>query len=86
MVTNVGQAHTQNFPDGIEGVARAKRELIESLNPERGIAFLNADDTRVRAFARTFPGRSVLAGTAENAEVRALRVQERGAEGMTHAG
>jgi UDP-N-acetylmuramoyl-tripeptide--D-alanyl-D-alanine ligase len=89
IVTNVGQAHTQNFSDGIEGVARAKRELVEALPADRGIAFLNADDPRVRAFAHAFPGRSVLAGFAEDAEVRALRLDTRGADGLTllvHAG
>jgi UDP-N-acetylmuramoyl-tripeptide--D-alanyl-D-alanine ligase len=83
MVTNVGQAHTQSFADGIEGVARAKRELIEALDWERGIAFLNADDARVRGFAESFAGRTVLAGTAADAEVRAVQVREHGADGLT---
>jgi UDP-N-acetylmuramoyl-tripeptide--D-alanyl-D-alanine ligase len=83
IVTNVGQAHTQSFADGIEGVARAKRELIEALDPERGIAFLSADDARVRAFAESFAGRCVLAGMAIDAEVRAVQVREHGADGLT---
>jgi UDP-N-acetylmuramoyl-tripeptide--D-alanyl-D-alanine ligase len=74
VVTNVGWAHTENFPDGIEGVALAKRELIEEL-PADGVAVLNADDARVREFARVHPGRSISFGFAEDAEVRAENVE-----------
>ena len=70
VVTNVGWAHTENFPDGIEGVARAKSELIQAL-PREGTAVLNADDQRVRGFAKLHSGKSVLFGFAEDAEVRA---------------
>jgi UDP-N-acetylmuramoyl-tripeptide--D-alanyl-D-alanine ligase len=74
VVTNVGWAHTENFPDGIEGVACAKRELIEEL-PADGIAVLNADDPHVRDFAKVHAGRSILFGLAEDAEVRGERVE-----------
>jgi UDP-N-acetylmuramoyl-tripeptide--D-alanyl-D-alanine ligase len=74
VVTNVGWAHTENFPDGIEGVARAKRELIEELPPD-GVAVLNADDPHVRGFASVHPGRTILFGLAEEAEVRAENVE-----------
>ena len=70
VVTNVGWAHTEFFADGIDGVARAKRELIEEL-PADGIAVLNADDEHVRDFGQVHPGRSILFGCAEDAEVRA---------------
>jgi UDP-N-acetylmuramoyl-tripeptide--D-alanyl-D-alanine ligase len=42
VVTNVGPVHTENFPDGEAGVAKAKAEIFEGLEPG-GIAVLNAD-------------------------------------------
>jgi UDP-N-acetylmuramoyl-tripeptide--D-alanyl-D-alanine ligase len=73
VVTNVGYAHVENF-DSIEGVAAAKRELIEGL-PEDGIAVLNADDPRVARFREVHPGLSITFGFSESADVRACRVE-----------
>ena len=67
VVTNVGYAHIEFF-ESIEGIAGAKRELIESLAPS-GTAILNADDPRVAKF--THEGRTIWFGQSENAEVRA---------------
>ncbi|WP_269713667.1 UDP-N-acetylmuramoyl-tripeptide--D-alanyl-D-alanine ligase [Caulobacter sp. NIBR2454] len=42
-ITTVGPVHTENFPDGEEGVAKAKAEIFAGLEPG-GIAVLNADN------------------------------------------
>ena len=42
VVTNVGPVHTENFPDGETGVAKAKAEIFEGLEPG-GVAVLDAD-------------------------------------------
>jgi UDP-N-acetylmuramoyl-tripeptide--D-alanyl-D-alanine ligase len=57
VVTTVGHSHTERV-GGIDGVAIAKRELVQAL-PRSGTAVLNADDERVAAMA-AFTGASVL--------------------------
>jgi len=73
VVTNVGYAHVEAF-GSIEGVALAKRELIEEL-PSDGVAVLNADDRLVAGFREVHRGRAVTFGLAENADVRAEDVE-----------
>ncbi|WP_297692938.1 UDP-N-acetylmuramoyl-tripeptide--D-alanyl-D-alanine ligase [Phenylobacterium sp.] len=43
VVTTVGPVHTENFADGETGVARAKAEIFEGIEPG-GIAVLNAEN------------------------------------------
>lgn len=73
VVTNVGYAHVEAF-DSIDGVAAAKRELIESL-PHSGVAVLNADDERVAAFRASHPGKTITYGFSDRADVRASDLQ-----------
>jgi UDP-N-acetylmuramoyl-tripeptide--D-alanyl-D-alanine ligase len=80
VVTNVGWAHAENFPDGISGIARAKYELIEAL-PADGVAFLNCGDPYVSQFGRDFPGKTIFYGSGPCADPHAEEVVELGQEG-----
>ena len=81
VVTNVGNAHAENFPDGIVGIARAKYELVGAL-PRNGVAFLNCDDPYVSQFGRGFEGKAVYFGRGPCADPRAEKMEPLGAEGM----
>ena len=73
VVTNVGFAHVEYF-SSIEGVAAAKRELIEAL-PSTGIAILNADDERVLKFRESHAGAAITYGFSPKADLRAADVK-----------
>jgi UDP-N-acetylmuramoyl-tripeptide--D-alanyl-D-alanine ligase len=81
VVSNVAPVHLEFFPDGIEGIARAKYELVEAL-PKDGRAVLNADDERVAGFARGMGERALLYGTEARADVRAEEIEEAGLDGV----
>jgi UDP-N-acetylmuramoyl-tripeptide--D-alanyl-D-alanine ligase len=68
LVTRVAEAHSDRV-GGIDGVARAKAELIEAL-PGDGCAILNADDPRVRAMSGLTSARCIRFGLAADADVR----------------
>lgn len=80
VVTNVRPVHLENFKS-IQGIALAKRELIESL-PADGVAVLNNDDRRVRRFARLFPGKVLTFGVESAAAYRASEIRSLGLSGQ----
>ena len=84
VVSNVGMAHAEFFADGIEGIARAKKELVDAL-PQDGTAFLNGDDARVREFAQGLGERAVLFGTSDGCVVRAAEIEDLGLNGTKFA-
>lgn len=70
---NVGLAHV-GVVGSIEGVARAKGEILEGL-PSDGFAVINADDAAVVAQARRTSASIVSFGTAGDSDVRATDVR-----------
>ena len=81
VLTNIGNAHAENFPDGIAGIARAKFELIDAL-PVNGIAFLNHDDLRISNAAPAC--RVVWFGSRDTAatSVTASDIEDLGSNGL----
>jgi UDP-N-acetylmuramoyl-tripeptide--D-alanyl-D-alanine ligase len=73
VITRVAEAHSDRV-GGIDGVARAKAELVEAL-PATGTAVLNADDPRVAAMASRCAGDVVLFGEHAGAHVRVSDVR-----------
>jgi UDP-N-acetylmuramoyl-tripeptide--D-alanyl-D-alanine ligase len=67
IVTLVAAAHTARLGD-VDGVARAKSELVAAL-PTGGTAILNADDPRVLAMAGLTAASTVTFGTGSGADV-----------------
>ena len=74
VVTRVAGAHTELVGD-IDGVERAKRELIEAL-PPGGVAVLNADDERVARMAAAAPGEVVTYGARGDVRIGPIRLDE----------
>ncbi|GAB6067069.1 UDP-N-acetylmuramoyl-tripeptide--D-alanyl-D-alanine ligase [Methylothermus subterraneus] len=73
VITNAGPAHLEGF-GSLEGVARAKGELIAAL-PADGIAVLPADDRFSGYWQELARGRTVLTfGWSEKASVRAEEI------------
>ncbi|MGI4757536.1 MAG: UDP-N-acetylmuramoyl-tripeptide--D-alanyl-D-alanine ligase [Janthinobacterium lividum] len=82
VISNVAPVHLEHFPNGMEGIAAAKYELVQSL-PSEGIAFLNADDPYVSRFGREREAHTRTFGIhAAGALVRATSVESAGADGM----
>jgi UDP-N-acetylmuramoyl-tripeptide--D-alanyl-D-alanine ligase len=83
VVTTVGPVHTENFPDGETGVAKAKAEIFEGLAPG-GVAILNADDAWFELLsdaARAHGARVASFGAAESCDAQLIAFERAADEG-----
>jgi len=80
VLLNVYPAHTEGV-GCVEGVARAKGELIQALSRDATLVY-NADDPRVACQAGNFPGRRLGFGFGPDADLRILDRQFRGPAGQ----
>src|SRR2546427_7857402 len=79
VVTNVNPVHLEFFKS-VDEIAEAKAELLEGLHDPK-TAYLNNDDSRVRAMARQFNGKVITYGVKSSAAFRVQQIQDLGIEG-----
>ncbi|WP_036717292.1 UDP-N-acetylmuramoyl-tripeptide--D-alanyl-D-alanine ligase [Paenibacillus harenae] len=74
VITSVGRAHAGNFGGRVQGVAKAKSELIRFMKPT-GALLVNADDPHsVLLHTKGFKGRIIRVGIRNKADYRAFDV------------
>ena len=88
VITNVNPVHLEFFKS-VDEIAEAKAELIQGLHDPK-VAYLNNDDTRVRAMARGFTGKVVTYGVKSAATFHVAQMRDLGLDGtaftVRHAG
>ncbi|MGB3364005.1 MAG: UDP-N-acetylmuramoyl-tripeptide--D-alanyl-D-alanine ligase, partial [Thermodesulfobacteriota bacterium] len=73
-ITNIGHAHLEKL-GGLDGVAKAKGELVENFN-EENIFVVNLDDPRVKKISDNLNCQKVTFGiNSEDAMIRALDIE-----------
>ncbi len=68
VITEVGDAHSERV-GGIEGVVRAKAELVQSL-PSSGVAIVNSDSVNAMKTVHAIAARVMTFGSSETASVK----------------
>ena len=80
VILNIGMAHLEGVLD-IEGVARAKCEMVENMEAS-GLMILNGDDDRLMTHAGPYPVRKMTFGMGPENQVRAEDVRDLGLKGI----
>jgi len=81
LITNVGRAHLEGV-GSIEGVAKAKVELLDRMAP-RALAILNGDDRILMQAAAAFRKKPVTFGQGLQNTVRAEKIRNMGRQGFS---
>lgn len=76
IITNISAAHIEGL-GSIEGVVKAKTELVEEINSS-GLIILNADDPRLVRVAENVKINVLLYGFSKRAEIRATNNKSKG--------
>jgi UDP-N-acetylmuramoyl-tripeptide--D-alanyl-D-alanine ligase len=87
LITTVGPVHTENFPDGEAGVAKAKAEIFDGLMPG-GVAVLNADNRwfgELKAAALAAGATVRTFGSGEDCDARLIDFQTPGPHAVIQA-
>src|SRR5262245_8003827 len=79
VITNVNPVHLEFFKS-VDEIAEAKAELLEGLHDPK-VAYLNNDDSRVRAMARKVDGKIVTYGIKSGAAFKVQHIQDLGLDG-----
>jgi len=75
IVTMVAEVHASEYADGIEGIARAKGELVEAV-PVDGFVVLNGSDARVRRMAERTDARVLTYGVTGDVVAQRVEVDD----------
>ncbi|WP_370636349.1 UDP-N-acetylmuramoyl-tripeptide--D-alanyl-D-alanine ligase [Cohnella sp. CFH 77786] len=75
IITNVGTAHIGKLGNRVQGIAKAKSEMIRYMKPT-GLLVLNADDANSKLlWTKGFKGTRVTVGVRKRADYRARQVK-----------
>ncbi|MDY6972917.1 MAG: UDP-N-acetylmuramoyl-tripeptide--D-alanyl-D-alanine ligase [Thermodesulfobacteriota bacterium] len=81
VITNVGMAHLEGLRD-IEGIARAKSELVEKIS-SKGKVLANGDDELLMKTVLSFRKDVLTFGLGRENDVRACRIRDSGRKGVS---
>jgi UDP-N-acetylmuramoyl-tripeptide--D-alanyl-D-alanine ligase len=81
VITNILPVHLEFFPN-MEGIARAKKEILEGMKTS-GTAVLNGDDPYIEKISSRMKRAKLFFGLAEKNDIRALNIRRNGMKGIS---